>query len=79
MYSGRLKRERKMTAKEIFRKRLRIVRIENGFTQRELEDDAKLPYGTIARYESGDRTPELNNFASICEALGESPGWLLDI
>lgn len=43
---------------------------EQGITQRELAERAKITEASVSRYLSGQRVPGILTFASIAQALG---------
>lgn len=45
-------------------------RNQRGFTQQKVEDESKIDRSTYAQYESGRRTPTVENAKKIGEALG---------
>jgi transcriptional regulator with XRE-family HTH domain len=54
-----------------FGRRLRELRIEAGWTQRELAGRAGLDHNSVSRLEKGDRTdPPLSVVVRLAEALG---------
>lgn len=60
-----------------FCKRLKKAREYAGLTQAELEVAANLPFGVIAHYESGSRTPGLANIKAILSGLDCDANYLL--
>ena len=53
-----------------WRKKLAELRKQKKLSQMKLEHKAMLSEGTISRYETGRRSPEINTIARICRALG---------
>lgn len=47
--------------------------------QYELAEKTYITQTTISRYITGERTPDAINLKAICEALGVSADWLLEI
>lgn len=50
-----------------FNERLKDLRIERGLTQKELATQLSLNQSSIARFEKGDRFPELDTFIKIAD------------
>lgn len=57
---------------ETLGQRIRRIRIENGFTQKSLARKSGLTAGQISYYEQDLRTPLVDNFFYLVEALGVS-------
>lgn len=57
---------------ETLGQRIKRVRLENGFTQKSLAEKTGFTSGQISAYERETRTPSVDNFFYICEALGVS-------
>jgi len=53
--------------------RLKVLRVNAGLTQAELGAAVGIKQGTVARYESGDRTPPDEMRAKLADALGADP------
>ncbi len=52
--------------------KLKALRIGRGYTQQQLADKLNINRTTISNYESGNRTPRLNELIAIAEAFGVS-------
>jgi transcriptional regulator with XRE-family HTH domain len=59
-------------------RRLREARLRAGLTEVELSRKTRIPLRTISAYEHGEILPGLWALATLCMALGISPGWVLD-
>ena len=64
---------REATAVGFDPERLREVRVEVGLTQRELAERTGTDHTTIAKYETGERTPFVERLAALAAALGVTP------
>ena len=53
------------------------LRMEKGFSQRELADRAGVQRNTVMQIENGDCTPNLETMRKLCAALGVELGELL--
>ncbi len=62
-----------------FCKRLWQIRAQKQMTQVELERRSGLPAGLITHYESGTRSPGLQNIKALCAGLGCTATELLGI
>jgi transcriptional regulator with XRE-family HTH domain len=62
-----------------FCQRLRNARERSGFTQEQLEKKTGIPRGVISFYETGSRSPGLDNIKSLCRGLGCTATELLGI
>jgi transcriptional regulator with XRE-family HTH domain len=54
---------------ELWRKRLKRLRIANGFTGEQLADKAKITQGSVSLIETGRRMPTLPTLSKILKAL----------
>ncbi len=59
-------------------KRLKQLRSEKGWTQRQLATKAKLSLGYIARLETGHYDPQLSTLRKLAKALGVAVGKLVE-
>jgi transcriptional regulator with XRE-family HTH domain len=59
-------------------KRLKDLRFRAGLTQQELADRAGTTQTTVARIERDMVEPEVTTIRKLAEALGATPGDLLD-
>lgn len=57
--------------------RLRQAREEAGLSQEALAEAIGVVRRTVASYEAGTKTPRLDRFAVIVEALDKPPEWFL--
>ena len=64
---------------EAFPSRLKKARAETGFTQREVAKEIKIPYSTLANYETGRTQPDLETLGILAEFYGVSVDWLLGL
>lgn len=55
---------------EIFAHRLKVMRAERKMNQKELSEISGVGLDSIARYETGEVTPRLDNAFAIASALG---------
>lgn len=62
---------------ESFRERLRNRRKELNMTQAQLGEACGISAQEISHFETGRRTPELEMFLKLCNALETSPNMLL--
>lgn len=53
--------------REVFASRLKKVRKETGFTQREVSAETGIPLSTIAKYETGKLEPDLEKLGILAE------------
>lgn len=63
--------------KEAFAKRLQYARKQTGLTQRDITKELGIAQSTIARYESGDREPDLETLGTLADFYEVSVDWLL--
>lgn len=59
--------------------RIRKRRIELGYSQQELGDLVNVSKVSICGYETGNRTPSIDNFADLVNALDTTPSYLLGL
>lgn len=67
---------REATASGFDPERLRDARVQAGLTQAELAEQAGTDPTTIAKYETGARTPYVERLAALAAALGVTPSRL---
>ena len=60
-----------------FGNKLRGVRAERNLTREELGKLSGMSVKTIQRFENGERSPNLDQFYSLCTALGVDAGELV--
>ena len=61
----------------MFPHRLKALRIMQGLTQQELADRCGWTEGTISHFECSQRSPSLESFVTLCNALNCNPDQLL--
>lgn len=61
-----------------FGEALRRLRTEKGYTQQQLADRLHVERATVARWESGLRTPDIATVSLLAEALGVDISMLID-
>jgi transcriptional regulator with XRE-family HTH domain len=66
-----------MAVKEIFSKRLKILREEKGISQTELAEKIGVSRGSISFYENGDRLPDIEILGKIQEYFSVDYDFLL--
>lgn len=52
--------------------KIKALRVGRGYTQQQLADKLNVNRTTISNYESGNRTPRLNELIAIADAFGVS-------
>lgn len=57
--------------------KLKKARKDTGFTQREVAKETGIPQPTIARFETGYRTPSAEQLATLADFYEVSADWLL--
>lgn len=57
--------------------RIKSLRKEKGLTQQQLADLINVTKVSVCCYEKGNRTPNLETFMDIVNALGTTPNYLL--
>lgn len=62
-----------------FKDRLKQKRIDLDMTQEELADKTGLVGSAISHFETGQRTPSLNNLIRLCKGLECKPNDLVDV
>ena len=65
--------------KHEFAKRLKSAREALRLTQAEVGDRAGFSPAEVSFYETGTRTPTIENLARLCKALKVSADWLLSL
>ncbi len=63
--------------RETFAQRLRSLRIENGYTQREMAKKLNVVQVSYLRWEQGKTEPNLDNICAICDIFNISADYLL--
>lgn len=58
-------------------KKLKAQREKFGFSQRDVAKETKIPQASIARFEKGDRIPDVEKLAILADFYGVSIDWLL--
>lgn len=59
--------------------RLRELRVQNGYTQRQLAETLGIRQQSYVRYEYGTSEPSLENLKKLCEFYNVSSDYLLGI
>ncbi len=62
---------------ESLNQKLKKAREKTGFTQREVAKETGIPQPTIARFESGNRIPDVEKLGILADFYGVSVDWLL--
>ena len=52
-------------------KKIKILRLENKMTQKDLAKKTTMPQSVIARFESGEHSISLNTLSKIASAMGK--------
>lgn len=68
-----------MTSNELFKKRLRELRLEKNMTLQALSSESGIAVSSISRYEKGERTPKIEQINRLATALGVSDTYLQGI
>ena len=63
----------------LFAETLKRLRIERGFSQRELAKTMYVTQSTVARWENGSRLPDAAMLSRLSECLGVDVGTLLNV
>lgn len=61
----------------MFNKRLRALRMKNGYTQQRMADMLNIALNTYQKYEQGDRSPSFECLIKIADLLEVSTDFLL--
>lgn len=59
--------------------RMRLLRSEKGLNRRELAAQLKMPYGTLSKYESGEREPGIDFISEIAQFYGVTTDYLVGL
>ena len=62
-----------------FKERLKELRLEKGLTQTELANKTKISQAGIAKWETGDRTPNMEYLIILAKFFGCSADYLLGL
>ncbi len=62
---------------ELFSQRLKSLRIENGYTQREISKRLNVAQVSYLRWEQGRTEPNIGNICELCRIYGVSADYLL--
>ena len=65
--------------KENFGKRLRIARIDAGYTQHQVASILNIPQSSISKYEKGTLEPKLEYLGTLAQFYNVSINWLLGV
>lgn len=63
--------------RETFAQRLKSLRIENGYTQREMAQKLNVVQVSYLRWEQGKTEPNLDNVCALCDIFNISSDYLL--
>lgn len=63
----------------IFAQRLKSLRTEKGYTQKELAQIIDCPPSLISYYENAKREPGFTNILKLCKVFQESPDYLFGL
>lgn len=58
---------------------MRVERLRNGYTIKQLGQIIKVHPNAISRWESGETTPSTNNLIELCNLYECTPEYLLDM
>ena len=64
---------------DIFQSRLKLTRLENELTQKQLAELANITESGLQNYENGRREPKLSIAVAICTALDVSLDYLVGL
>lgn len=62
---------------EGFPSKLKKARNNTGFTLREIGKELKMPYSTLANYETGRTQPDIETLGILADFYGVSVDWLI--
>lgn len=62
-----------------FKERLKELRLERGLTQTELANKTKISQAGIAKWETGDRTPNLEYLIVLAKFFGCTADYLIGL
>ena len=62
-----------------FSKRLKELRLENHFTQREIAEKLGVAQVSYLHWEQGKTEPSIDNICKLCEIFGVTSDYLLGI
>lgn len=65
--------------KEIFKIRLKNERTMKGFSQEMMAENLGIGRSTYTNWEIGNREPDIENLAKICEILDADLNWLVGL
>lgn len=65
--------------KEVFKTRIKDIRIELGLTQAQVAIETDIPRSNISKYESGELEPNLEQLGKLAQYFCVSTDWLLGI
>ena len=66
-----------LSEKKVIGQQFKTLRIENGYTQKELADLIGVSFQTIQKYEKGLITPNLDIIHTYCTIFTKKPGYFL--
>lgn len=62
-----------------FATRLKELRLEKGYSQKQLANLIKCPPSLISYYESMQKEPGFTYILALCKVLGENPDYLMGV
>lgn len=62
---------------EHFAEKIKLARIQAGYTQQQVTDATGISRTTISRLETGTRQPELENLGTLIDFYEVSADWIL--
>ena len=65
-----------MCKKKLFKEQLKLVRVQKGFTQKQLADAVAINRSTIGHWETGIREPDIDYLCRLADVLDVSLDWL---
>lgn len=63
--------------RECMCKRLQEIRIQKGYTQKEIEKETGIPQPILSRIEKGAREPNIENLGTLIDFYEVSANWIL--
>ena len=63
--------------RECMCKRLQEIRLQKGYTQKEIEKETGIPQPILSRIEKGEREPNIENLGTLIDFYEVSANWIL--
>jgi len=63
---------------EIFGKKLKSLREEQGLFQRDIAEELKVSRETVSYWEKGTKEPSIERIIRLCDILKTTPNYLFD-